>query len=67
MPTYLIKQTFRQRPDSLEQQSERLVEAPNKAAAIRHVAKETISAEVAEIADAMRLAQAGVKVEKAAE
>lgn len=65
MPTYLVVQTFSNK--QVSHVEERLVEAPNKSAAIRHVANETISAEVAEIADAMRLAQAGVKVEKAGE
>ncbi len=65
MPTYLVVQTFNNKQTSHIE--ERLVEAPNKASAIRHVANETIVAEVAEIADAMRLAQDGVKVEKVAE
>lgn len=71
MPTYLVVQTFLDPKDAPKinpvQLRERLVEATNKASAIRHIANETITAEVAEIADAMRLAQAGVKVEKAGE
>lgn len=62
MPTYLIKQTFTSK--QAEQTVERLVEAPNKARAIAHVAADTITAEPAEIADAMRLASEGVKLEK---
>lgn len=65
MPTYLVVQTFPAKPEALKR--ERLVEAKNKASAVKFVSDETISAEAVEIADAMRLAQAGVKVEKAGE
>ncbi len=65
MPTYLVKQTFNNKQTSHIE--ERLVEAPNKATAIRHVASDTISAEPCDIADAMRLAKAGTAVEKAGE
>lgn len=64
MPTYLVKQTFETSRDGTEV-SERLVDAANKSAAIRHVASATITAEVATIAEAMRLANSGVKVESA--
>lgn len=65
MPTYLVVQTFTANPKAEGQQKERLVEAKNKAAAIRYVAEDTISADVCEIGDAMRLGAAGVKVERA--
>ena len=65
MPTYLVKQTFNNK--QAHHVEERLIEAPNKARAIAHVASDTITADIAEIADAMRLAQDGVKVEKVAE
>lgn len=45
----------------------RLVEAKTKAQAIAHVVSDTIDAEVCEIADAVDLGAAGVKVEKAGE
>lgn len=63
MPTYLVVQTVTEGHD--KHLSERLVEAANKSAAIRHVAADTITADVAEIADAMRLAKDGVSVEQA--
>ena len=43
----------------------RLVEAKTKAQAIAHVVADTIAAEVCEIADAVELGAAGVKVEQA--
>ena len=46
---------------------ERLIEAPTKAAAIRHAAQDSITAEVATIEDIMRLAKDGVTLEKVAE
>lgn len=63
MATYLVTQTFAAKPEP--QKRERLVEAKTRAAAVAHVARDTITAEPCEIADAMRLAQAGVKVEQA--
>lgn len=45
----------------------RLVEAKTKAQAIAHVVADTIAAEVCEIADAVTLGAAGVKLEKAGE
>lgn len=45
----------------------RLVEAKTKAQAIAHVVSDTIEADVCEIADAVELGAAGVKVEKAGE
>ncbi len=62
MPTYLVTQTFHT-PKSDQQERERLIEAPKKSDAIRKVAEETISAEVAETADIVRLAKAGVELE----
>lgn len=47
--------------------STRLVEAKTKAQAIAHVVSDTIVAEVCEIADAVTLGAAGVKLEKAGE
>lgn len=64
MPIYRVLQTFTL-GKAEPQQSERLVDAPNKARAIAHVAAATISAEPVSIDDAMRLATAGVSVEKA--
>ena len=43
----------------------RLVDAKTKAQAIAHVVADTIAAEVCEIADAVELGAAGVKVEQA--
>lgn len=65
MPTYKVTQTFVADPKAAGQTKERLVEAKNKAAAIRYVAEDTISADVCEIGDAMRLAKAGIVVEEA--
>ena len=45
----------------------RLVEAKTKAQAIAHVVSDTITAYPCEIADAVELGAAGVKVEKAGE
>ena len=45
----------------------RLVEAKTKAQAIAHVVRDTITAYPCEIADAVELGAAGVKVEKAGE
>lgn len=61
MPTYLVKHSIK------EKSEERLIAAQNKAAAIRHVADETIKCELAEVPDIMRLAVAGVKVENASD
>lgn len=65
MPVYLVRQIFVANPKAEGQSKECLVEAKNKAAAIRYVAEDTITADVCEIADAMRLGAAGVKVEQA--
>lgn len=67
MPVYHVKQSVRTGKLDEATLSERLVEADNKSSAIRHVASVTIKAEPVSIADAMRLAQSGVKVEKAGE
>lgn len=56
MPTYLVHRTS-------EPEAARLIDAPNKASAIRHFAQSTIIAEVATLADAHRLAKAGVEIE----
>lgn len=42
---------------------ERLVEGHNKASAVNHVARDTITAEVASQADLVRLVASGIKVE----
>lgn len=65
MPIYFVIQTFPAKPEPLKR--ERLIDAPNKAAAIRFVANDTIDAQPVEIEDAMRLAKAGVAVEKEGE
>jgi hypothetical protein len=64
MPTYIVKQTFTQEDDN-ELQRERLIEAKTRGVAIQFVASETITAELAETADIVRLAKAGVELEKA--
>lgn len=58
MPIYLVK------PKEGEG-AERLVEAPNKASARNHVAKDTIAVEVAKQSDLFRVAKAGGDVEQA--
>lgn len=67
MPTYLLKTTLISSP--LEGRKpivvERLVDAKNVAQAIRHVAKDTITCEVAGAQDCVRLGKAGVDVETA--
>ena len=55
MACYLVKQG----------EEERLIEAPTRAAAIRHYATPRISAEPATITDVHRLAKAGVEIETA--
>ena len=45
----------------------RLVEAANKSQAVNHVAKDTISAEVAGQRDLIELVSAGIKVESVGE
>ena len=67
MPTYLVTQFFTKDPKAEGQSRERLIEAVNRSAAIRHVAAATITAEPCGIEDAMRLAKAGCAVEKAGE
>lgn len=67
MPTYLLKTAIKFNHPDTPAFTERLVEAKNQAQAIRHVTSDTITCEVVEIADAMRLAAAGVKLEKATE
>lgn len=68
MPTYKITQSVpNHEVKEAKIVAERLVEAANKSAAIRHVAADTITAEPVSIADAMRLSKAGVTVEKAGE
>ena len=64
MPTYLVLQAMTVQKE--QHTVERIVEAPNKAAAIRFVAEGTITAEVATIDDAMRLAKNGVQIERVA-
>lgn len=70
MPVYHVRQTITD-PNRTGAhvdatiEAERLVDADNKSAAIRHVAADTITAEPASIANAMRLSKAGVTVEKA--
>lgn len=67
MPTYLLKTTIT--ASSLDDRKpivvERLVEAKNVAQAIRHVAKDTITCEVAGASDCVRLGKAGFEVETA--
>ena len=67
MTTYVVKQIFVADPKAAGQIKERLIEAPTKAAAIRKVADETISAEVPTVETILRLAKAGVALEKVAE
>lgn len=62
-PTYIVRQTVTEGHD--KHVNERLVESANKSAAIRHVASDTIAADVAAIADVVRLTKAGVNVEQA--
>lgn len=64
IPTYLVLQAMTIQKE--EHTVERIVEAANKAAAIRFVAEDTITAEVATIDDAMRLAKNGVQIERVA-
>lgn len=65
MPTYLVQQIFVVDPKSAAQYKERLIEAANKGAAIRKVADETISAEIATTDDVIRLTKAGAELERA--
>lgn len=44
----------------------RLIDAGNKAQAIAHVVRDTITCEVVEVGEAVQLGAAGVKVEQAA-
>jgi hypothetical protein len=62
MPTYLLKTTI---PGDKPTTRERIVEAKNQAQAIRHVTRDTISCDEVSVADAMRLAESGVKLEQA--
>jgi hypothetical protein len=55
MALYLVKQG----------DTERLIDATNKVAAIRHYVTPLVSAEVAEPGDIHRLAKAGVEIEVA--
>jgi len=57
MAIYLVKQG----------EDERLVDAANKVAAIRHYVTPLVSAEVASPAEIHRLAKAGVEIETAGE
>lgn len=57
MPTYLVVQG----------DTERLIDAPNRAAAIRHYVTPLVTAEVAEPVDIMRVAKAGGEIERAGE
>lgn len=61
MPLYIVTQTNAQSPVF----SERLVEAKSKARAVSFVANATISAEIAENPEIIRLTKAGVEVEQA--
>ena len=63
MPIYLIKQTLTEGHD--KHVAERMVDAPNKARAVSHVAEDTIEAEVCDPKDLIRLTKAGVNVESA--
>jgi hypothetical protein len=63
MPTYVVLQVMKPSAEEIDVERERLIEAPTKAAAIRMVADETITAELAETADIVRLAKAGVELE----
>ncbi len=63
MATYCVNQSFKH-SDQEELGRERLIEAPTKAAAIRFVADETITAELAETDDTVRLAKSGVELER---
>lgn len=65
MPDYLIKTTIPGEKTPVVR--ERLVRAKNEAQAIRHVVTDTLTIDRASIDDAVRLAQAGGKVEIAAE
>ncbi len=64
MALYLVTQTMFH-PKEAEVMRERLIDAPTKAAALRKVSDETISAAVAEAADIVRLTKAHVEIEKA--
>jgi hypothetical protein len=68
MPTYKITTIIPGNTPAIDEPAkrERIVEATNQAQAIKHVVGDTITCEVCEVADAMRLAAAGVKLEKAA-
>lgn len=63
MATYHVIQSVTVEKEAHER--ERLIEAPTKAAALRKVAEESITAEVATTEDIVRLARAGVELEKA--
>lgn len=65
MPLYLVKQTITTSKDTFTK--ERMVDAPNKARAVGHVAKDTIQADLCEPKDIARLTKAGVNIESAAE
>lgn len=63
MPLYLVKQSVTQGHDKTS--VERLVDAPNKASAVKHVAKDSIKVEVVDHNDLIRLTKEGVNVENA--
>ena len=72
MPDYLITATIPgdglHGPDrDIPRKRERLVRARNRAAAVAHVVADTLEVRVADTDDVMRVAQAGGKVEHAAE
>ena len=48
-------------------QTVRLIDAANKAQAIAHVVRDSISCEVCEVADAVKLGAEGVQIETAGE
>ncbi|HSW83489.1 MAG TPA: hypothetical protein VLH12_08445 [Usitatibacter sp.] len=69
MPDYLIKTALTAGPidDRKPIVVERIVRAKNQSQAIRHVVEDTLSVDLATIDDAMRIAQAGGKVETASD
>ena len=65
MPLYLIKQTLTE--GGKNHVAERMVDAPNKARAVAHVAADTIEAESCEPKDIARLTKAGINIEAVAD
>jgi hypothetical protein len=61
MPDYIVKIT------AGETTRERIVRAKNRAQAVNHVVGDSLKVDVASIDDAVRITQAGGKVEQASE